>query len=377
MTRRIGVDIGTAVSHIDLTNERHVLLVPGKRSMPLISARIVLVICLVVFSLGILGCGTSHQFMPPRPMERGQWEIQTYWHLDMTPGRLPVVSAFPAVNFYTGLGQNINLGFSAGPLLVLPANVSVSRSYQSGDDRFWTHYLSYTPPLSGTLNPVWETGVAYSIIDDDIAHSFTLALGLGQYTAWENQSLEMSGWGKRTNPLIPIAKYTFTGKNGALEWSNHFGNARNWMRLFIDDVLRHNDTVIVYPSGTVVSVTPLHGHYFHVVSNGLEIVRSDGVVDSIDQVNRFVGDVLPVIPFGINDLLRAWIGSSYVEYSYKGVSFILDPKELQRKATVGGEIIIRRFPDELVARVKGLSPFIHDNSIGAAILSHTEKSAEE
>lgn len=349
---------------------------PGKRFVRSVQLRFALAVCLSQVLLIIMGCGTAHQFMPPQPMERGQWEIQTYWHLDLTPGRLPVITAFPAVNFYTGLGEDINLGFSAGPLLILPANINLSRSYQSDDDRFWTHYLSYTPPLSGTLNPVWETGVAYSIINDDLAHSFTLALGLGQYTAWENQSMAKSGWGKRTNPIIPIAKYTLSGKNGALEWSNHFGNTRNWMKSFTNDVLRHNDTVIVYPAGTVVSATPIDRHHFHVISAGLQIKRADGVVDSIYRVDRFVGDVLPIIPFGIDDLLRGWIGNNYVEYVYRGVSFIVDPKEIQRKAADGEAIIIRRFPDELVERVKRLSPFIHDNSFGVAILSHTKKATE-
>lgn len=352
------------------------MLSPGKRFVRSVQLRFALAVCLSPVLLIILGCGTAHQFMPPQPMESGQWEIQTYWHLDLTSGRSPIIAAFPAVNFYTGLGKRMNLGFSAGPLLVLPSNVSLSRSYQSGDDRFWTHYLSFTPPLSGTLNPVWEAGVAYAVIDDDIAHSFTLALGLGQYTAWEHQSLALSGWGKRANPLIPIAKYTFTGKSAALEWSNHFGNTKNWMRLFVDDVLNHNDTVLIYPAGTVASVTPFEGQHFHLVSAGLEIAHSDGKVDSIDRADRFVGCVMPVIFFGMNDLLRTWIGGSYVEYHYKGATFILDPKEIQRKATAGEAIVIRRFPDELVERVKGLSPFIHDNSLGIAVLSHPENSPD-
>ena len=81
---------------------------------------------------------------------------------------------------------------------------------------------------------------------------------------------------------------------------------------------------------------------------------------------------MPILFFGMNDLLRFWIGDNYVEYAFSGTSLFLDPLEIQRRAAAGEEIIIRRLPNELVERVTKLTPFIHDNSFAAAILSHTD-----
>lgn len=71
--------------------------------------RTVIFLLIIGVLLGFIGCGTTHHFLPPRPLEKGETMISVSWHYDL--GGLHPVDPLPDANFYFGAGHNYNVGF--------------------------------------------------------------------------------------------------------------------------------------------------------------------------------------------------------------------------------------------------------------------------
>ncbi|UCC43184.1 MAG: hypothetical protein JSU65_08515 [Candidatus Zixiibacteriota bacterium] len=315
-------------------------------------------------SIVYMGCGTSHQFLPGMPLEKKEWMISVVWHYDMNRLVKPRSLVFPEVNAYIGIGKDYNFGFGAAwPFFV--NHLSIARYYSETDENYWAGYFHLNGILSPYFNPHLEIGGLYSENNGGFRQNFSLGLAYGQGAIW-NFGRPNARYYCASRGLTPVLKYGIYGKNTGLSWSHYYGQARLAIEASFPDLESNHDTVVFVRAHEVNSVRRIddYGDVRCIfLSNGDSVIL---------QARQFYGDEL-YIP---EDEFQHWCRSEFNKYEigdrWDHAWAIVNMDDVAARWEQGEDIVIMRYPQELVNRVKSLPSWKVDNSFGWAIMAFTD-----
>lgn len=314
-----------------------------------------------------LGCGTTHHFLPPAPLERGEWQVQLYWHYDLGGVRLPVETAWPELNAYVGTEKELNLGFGLQfPFFVQHA--TASRAFESGDRDTWQWYATINRPLilAASNNPSFEIGAMYSKIDQGIHQDITLAIATGAVPIWQPRD-DSNGFRLPGSiyKLFPVVKYAVSGRDVGLSWVHYHGVDQASVEMLREAVISSNDTLLVLDAGQITSISTsdeIHHGYpapLMITLVGDSVITFTGWRLYPDQIAR---------PPEAN--LMKWIGEKYFVYVHENRTVVISPSELREAWHQGSQVVITRYPNSLLSRFNAWRSFLDDNSFALGIFFH-------
>jgi hypothetical protein len=218
------------------------------------------VCALVTILVGIIGCGTTHQFLPANPIPRHEWQLSINWHYDLDKNIKGLI--VPEVSCYTGIGKNWNFGWGMEfPFLI--SHISAAKYWPDSTTSSWMAYATVNQILwSANNNPYLETGVLH--VDRAKTYSQQYGLGLAYGDGldnplctflskdYDNDTRNLSHY-----RLMPVLRYQVSGRDLGISYVHYHGKTATEFTELALAVETANDTILVLPAGTVDSLRAL------------------------------------------------------------------------------------------------------------------------
>ncbi|MCP4566634.1 MAG: hypothetical protein GY841_03525 [FCB group bacterium] len=325
---------------------------------------------IIVIFLSISGCGTAHYFIPPEPLEKGQWQISVVWHYDLARLQVPRSMLFPDINAWVGAGQETNFGF--GSSFLGPSHISAARYYSDDSNRNWIAYGNLQP-FSLNNNPLIEVGAAYSFGRSSTKHMLFIGAGIGSKMAWPGFSNAYeSRFGPSEYTPFYILRYSITGRTIGFSWVHYHGLTKKLVRNSFPGIDAPSDTV--YTSTNVDSVTISNWGQSRFPKNILLAiwVKPPGAIN-------FCANPYTDAFYDPNIEMSSWFDGrfafarecGYTTWdTYWASSFVIDMKELADTQNRHGGVTILRYPKALKEMIDKISWLKNDHAFGFAIFSH-------
>ncbi len=319
------------------------------------------------------GCGTTHHFLPPRPLERKEWILSAGWHYDL--GRLTPPMIVPHLNAYVGIGKEYNFGFGA-QLPFLVNHVTLARYYESGADDRWSTYFHLNRVFNLNNNPELELGGAYIDGHDTYDQQFMFGLSYGgclnhRYEFYDPDDADERSWNFR---FMPVLKYTITGTDLGFSWSHYFGRTKTALASLKDEIINDNDTFYVFEAGRIDSIVLSEesrnesDYGFYGCDKYLIIYPDSGSAIEFCDTRR-IGDL--VVPPCAE--LRYWLGQDYI-VSLDGRKsrplLVQSYNSLKAAWERGEDLVITKYPQGLIKRINNINGLLEDNSFGMGIINY-------
>ena len=321
-----------------------------------------LLLCIICL---IGGCGTTHHFLPSRPLDNEDWMISVAWHYDLNGLHKSARNIFPDVNAYMGIGKNYNFGFGArAPFFI--SHASLVKYFDMSENNNWALY-AHMNEIFGVLinNPRFEIGGIYTWKNKSIYQSISLGVGYGQESAW------LMKYDSTQSPrlLLPTIKYNIMGSELGASWAYYHGQTKASVIKDLVGILEHNDTLYIYEPGELDSISLLVG-YDYASPYKEKIIFHDSRGPSAYAYSGFNP---PDAWYLATIELQNWLGDKYkvchFSDNWRDV-IILDLNKLQDSLERGERVIITRYPDELVDKIENINGVVKDNSFGLGIFSY-------
>lgn len=318
-----------------------------------------------------IGCGTTHHFLPPRPLEKKEWMLSVAWHYDL--GRLTPPIIVPHLNAYVGVGKEYNFGFGAQPPFLVN-HITFARYFDAGSDDRWSAYFHLNRILNLNNNPEFELGGAFIDGHDTYDQQFMLGLSYGGclnhlYKLYDRQYDTKPSWRFR---IMPVLKYTITGSDAGFSWNHYFGRTKTALASLKHEILNDNDTIYVFQADRIDSIVssntppPDYGH--PPCEKYLTLFMDSGSI-MVFCDTRFYADAF-VIPY---EELQYWLGKKYIMSlggSSGEPSIVLSLDSLTTAWRRGDDLGITQYPEDLRDRIDDINGLIDDNSFGFGIITY-------
>jgi hypothetical protein len=337
-----------------------------------------LIIAILLVVIGI-GCGTTHHFLPPRPLEKKEWMLSVAWHYDF--GRLTPPTIMPDFNAYVGIGKDYNFGLGAQTPYFMPclSHLTLAKYYDAGDNNRWAVFSHINQVFGANNNPYLELGGSY--IDDRGSFDHMMMFGLGYGHGDTHPLLLLLDRNIEGNKLLkhcrimPFLKYAAIGSDVGFSLSHYFGLSRTAMSIYKDTDFYPNDTLYVIPANEidsliVDSISPRHdqhGPYSCEQLTKIYLRHGDSVV--------FCGNPVPwcghaAIPFRE---LRYWLKNDYLVYKdalYR--TAVMNSDSLVAGRERNDTLVIVNYPPEMMDQIDNINSLVSDNSIGLGIINYSK-----
>jgi hypothetical protein len=326
---------------------------------------------ILLISLVLSACGSTHQFVPNRPLPKGEWEFSAVVHYDLN--RMSVANLIPEFNLYGGLGNDYDLGVGLQfPFFV--THVSAVRYFSAADDDRWAAYLHVNNLFGANLNPQIESGGIYFLNSPDLWESFSLGLGFGyrRYGGDYPSRFKLKRYLFGDSPrLIPTFKYVLSGKHLGFSYIHHFGMTKIALRASCPEAAPANDepAVVIQRSSVKTILGPTKGSplqpdsvQFILVTNDTVKVRRRPIPFSCVEV---VVIPLPSSPW------ETWLanhGLSETVDVYRNGEWLyeasVDLARLRRDVDRNGSVIIVPYSVALGRKLNQVTTWKADHSLG-------------
>ncbi len=257
---------------------------------------------LLFTTIGLLfaGCGTTHHFLPPRPLEKNEAMISLAWHFDL--GMIHVPDMFPDANVYIGTGNNYNLGLGLRPPLISFNHLTVVKYWPTDGDDYWAAYGQINQIIGTNNNPYFEAGGAYIVRDNSLHQTFSAGLGVGGGLAvpvldLRGQDEDHAGMRQRLR-LLPFAKYSIAGSEFGVSVCYYHGTNAIALDNLIETAEALTVPIYTIEGALIDSVSTREGRsgfgFF-----GTEIFLSDGTKVTVGEVYRCGTPDLMIAPLAV------------------------------------------------------------------------------
>lgn len=321
-----------------------------------------LVIFRILGALSMIGCGTTHHFLPGQPLERHNWMISFSWHFDINHLRNPRSLIAPEVTAYVGIGKDFNFGFGG---YILPSHISLAKYYENGNNKYKAWYGHLMPISNG--NPLIESGIQFSNIHDTYENSYSLGVGFGVAPAWGSHAGYFQGIAPN---IIPTFKYRILGRDFGFSCINNFGYTSSTVYRSLPIMGNPPDTIINSKADSIINIEYFERPRFGNDEGALRLhFKSDSIVTLygiITHVDEFVN---------LHKEMQNWVGGNYGVYWYINYGYIILSKdfgELIDEWKKTGHLVIINYPTDFKKRVDRINPFLIDNSFGVSVFSHSD-----
>ncbi len=319
-----------------------------------------LLVPIIIFS----GCGTTHHFLPSRPLDNEDWMISLAWHYDLNGLHKPARNIIPDINAYIGIGKNYNFGFGARfPFFITRA--SLVKYLDVKIDNNWATYIHMNEIFGNNNNPFFEIGGARNWRNGSTYHNISLGIGYGQQHAWfPNIGTERITW-----IVLPTLKYRITGSDVGMSLIHYNGQTKSSVVSALKGILSDNDNLYIFESGELDSIS---------ISKINDFMWREKITFHSSKsklITAFYGFYPPDNFYSSLNEIQYWLGDEYkacyFENDWNNL-VILDLNKLNNDLRSGRRIIITRYPEKLVNRVKNLNSLMNDNSFGFGVFSYPE-----
>lgn len=216
--------------------------------------RLVLVLLIGATVSGMIGCGTTHQFIPANPIPRHEWQLSINWHYDFDNGIKGLI--VPELSYYRGAGKDWNCGI--GFIVPFPiSHVSVAKYYNATENNSWLGYLSLNQVLGLNDNPYYELGASYIRHHRTYDEQYGLGLAYGHgYSCMLSMLGELSPEDRNMfhYRLMPVLRYQVSGADVGLSYVHYHGKTSATVTRIKDTLRRRNDTLCVIEAGMADSL---------------------------------------------------------------------------------------------------------------------------
>jgi hypothetical protein len=340
----------------------------------------------------VAGCGTTHQFFPPAPLEKKQWQLTLNWHFDV--GRPALTTLEPELSAWYGMDQFTNLGFGAQFPCFL-SQVSAAHYSRSGSPDRWMTYVTLNQPFGLNNNPYLEAGLSYNLIHPGYwqMHRFGISYGHGLPVIGGlfnlSEAYQTRAYGQAEilskRRFIPVIGYAIGGREVAFSYVHYHGAAKSSSLNLRDFLQHHNDTLVRITSAEVDSTEfniripdcpwgPTPFWSFH--------LNSGDTIVLMPPVPHFMCGGVGPIPLGLVDDerdRRIYGGKTDWEKV-----IVYDSRTQSRREIVGnipsiierwtnsGVLLITRYDPRMLERLVHVSDWSSDHSFGFGQISHIQ-----
>lgn len=349
-------------------------------------------ICALLSAIVIVaGCGTTHQFFPPAPLEKKQWQLTVNWHFDV--GQPALTALEPELSAWYGMDQFTNLGFGAQFPCFL-SNVSLSHYSRTEAGNWWMVYFTANQPLGWNNNPYLETGVSYNLIHPGywqmhrlgVAYGHGLPVICGLFNLAEANRFQANSPALRLSKkrFMPVVGYAIGGREVAFSYVHYHGATRSRsvaLRAFLQT---HNDTLVYLAKDQIDSVRYDARPAECPMAPGqhLTVYQSSGdstLIYSPPRRWRCGGCGVPFV-FALNysnqivpgatlssENLRCWSSSTQ-----HAVDFAGELDSIFERWNATGVVLVTHYDPRLLEKIKQISDWSSDHSFGFGQINHIE-----
>jgi hypothetical protein len=326
-------------------------------------------IVVVLLTCALWGCGSTHHFVPNRPLPKGEWEFSAVVHCDLNGMTVPTL--IPDVNFYGGLGNDYDIGVGLQfPFLV--THVSAIRYFDAKADDRWAAYLHVNNLFAFNQNPQFETGGVYFQNSWNVWQSFSVGVGLGYrpYGAdyFSNFRLKRYLLGDGRLRLFPSLKYAVSGKHLGISYVHHFGLTRYALRDLYGESVPPVPALTVLRDSVRAILGPSHAPYQNADSIWFLLVDGDTIKVLQTEIPWQCGGIGIPPP---TPLKEAWLGTHGFSRSfavYRDGEWLyntnLGLSRLRRDFEKDGVVSIVPYPMALRRKLDAVTTWKADHSFG-------------
>ena len=335
---------------------------------------------LTALSFFLADCGTSHHFLPPRPLEKGEMMVSFAWHIDL--GKVHPHPIVPDGNFYFGTGHDYNLGLG----LTIPAvsinHVTAVRYWQQGDGNYWSAFVHVNQLMGLNNNPYVELGGAYVSGDDHTNHTFCAGVGIGSGLAEPILDLRSRfvkpERHKQVLRVMPFAKYAVAGREFGMSVSYYHGINSVGLENLIETINAVNQPVLIISGSTVDSIST-DTTYDRGFSSHLRIYLKDGDTVEFGRYFRCGTPMMMMFPLApwmlpswyplFSDQDPATIYDIKSDSPFQEPEVYLDFGRIRERVERGEDLVFSPYAPETIERLrqrKASLRFFNDLSIGIA-----------
>ena len=220
------------------------------------ASRVLYITILILVTILINSCGTTHHFLPPRPLENGEREISVTWYNDFDNYQLQAI--IPDLNIWYGVDNRNTVGFGYQFPYHL-SHVSYAKYSNVEDNSNSNLFVHLNQPYGLNNNPYIEIGGTYSKKTDYFWFSTSAGLSYGnsamtQAGLFTLKELKDPYKGGAKNKFMPLIKLQLGGQDYALSYNHYFGFKNSMFANTIKYASTTDDTVLVLPTNMIDSI---------------------------------------------------------------------------------------------------------------------------
>jgi hypothetical protein len=321
-------------------------------------------------ALFLTGCGSTHQFLPHKPLPNGEWEYSLVWSFDLNCLSPP--SVIPEANFYRGLGKGYVIGAGwIAPMLV--THLTPAKYWVDGGGDYWVAGVHANKVLSVDASPLWEVCVGYCVGGTDADGSLLVGIGY-QHAAplpmWIDPKEVATD-----HRILPMLKASIASAHWGVSYQHKFGEAAALLAPLTADVIRWQDTLRRISPDDIVEVNYGFVPGIHRVDS-LAIRLSDSTVLEFHKYTP--GSCMPVPGRVTRDYRSYWLlARNYDELLYSEgrgdsghvtcATIRADLGELIKASARGDSVIVALYPPAILSEIRRSSKSVFDGmSLGIA-----------
>ncbi len=308
------------------------------------------------------GCGTTHYFMPPQPLDDGEWRLSFVWHADLANLQGQSALIFPSVNGWLGLGKRYNLGI--GTSFLWPSHISMAHYDNIDGEDFNIAYVNLQP-LSVNNNPIMELGYGRSFGTSSAKQTAAVGIGFGVKEAWElGFHHDRAGFFQYLDlmPLIAL-RYSIAGGDVGFSYAHYHGLTKRLIRNSFPDF--ENDTTIVISYFDVDSVVQSPEKWKYWAKYLITIWRENNPAEEIWAVSQ------PPDPYiSPDDFFHMWTGNRFALF-YPG-KMVVDLEEIKNRDPKDSTLVLYRYPESFKKAVRDIKWYWRDHTFGFGIMNNPE-----
>jgi hypothetical protein len=202
------------------------------------------ILVLFIFSIFLTSCGTTHHFLPGRPLAKGETLVTVSWHYDF--GRVHLIDIIPDANCYFGQKDNINFGVGI-KLPMFISHLSAAKYWKQGSKNYFLSYVHMNQVMGVNDNPYFELGGGYSKKSGEFYHNYMIGISFGTGIAVPFTMLETPRYMdyRPRGHFFPTLKYSAIGRKGGYSISYYHRLTPIALDSYYSIAMSNNDTLCV------------------------------------------------------------------------------------------------------------------------------------
>ena len=227
-----------------------------RNAINLMKPKQIYLIIIFYISTILSGCGTTHHFVPPRPLENKEYLISVNWHFDFGKNIRPLIA--PEVSLYTGIDDKNTIGFGYHFPIFL-SHISHIRYFEDDFNKYWNLSSHLNKPFGLNNNPILEIEFSFASKGNNYWQMISAGISLRNrddiplFLYLDNGFTENKHLLKGIS-LLPAFKYQIGGNDLALSYIHYHGLTRASLKNIKKEIEISNETIIEIRNNLILRI---------------------------------------------------------------------------------------------------------------------------